>query len=130
MKSPGPNGPGLFIAWRSLMMRHVLRESGDELLSNSFCATLYIMYYVYVLQRRDDGMLYIGYTQDLRKRVKEHKGGNGSRTTNRGTWMLIYYEAYRNKMDALGREKFLKGGSGRKYLHKQLRYYWGKLSDA
>jgi len=36
---------------------------------------------------------------------------------------LIYFEAYFNKKDALSREKFLKGGSGHKYLKKQLKHY-------
>jgi len=38
-------------------------------------------------------------------------------------WKLIYFEAYLNKKDALGREKFLKEGSGRKYMKKQLKHY-------
>jgi predicted GIY-YIG superfamily endonuclease len=38
-------------------------------------------------------------------------------------WHLVYYESYLNKADALGREKFLKGGSGRTYLKKQLKHY-------
>ena len=36
---------------------------------------------------------------------------------------LIYFEGYLVKEDALGREKFLKSGSGYKYLHKQLKHY-------
>ncbi|HJN84915.1 MAG TPA: hypothetical protein QF873_01175 [Patescibacteria group bacterium] len=35
----------------------------------------------------------------------------------------MYYEAYRNKMDALGREKFLKSGAGRRFVKKQVRHY-------
>ena len=34
----------------------------------------------------------------------------------RGPWQLIYYEAYLNRADALGREKYLKSGDGRKFL--------------
>jgi len=80
-------------------------------------------YYVYVLQNQTSGSLYIGFTSDLRKRVAGHSSGD-TKTTKRGNYRLIYYEAYRNKMDALGREKFLKGGSGRKYLNKQLKHYF------
>jgi predicted GIY-YIG superfamily endonuclease len=46
------------------------------------------------------------------------------KTTRHGHYQLIYYESYRNKADALGRERFLKGGSGRKYLRKQLKWFW------
>jgi predicted GIY-YIG superfamily endonuclease len=41
----------------------------------------------------------------------------------RGPWKLIYYEAYLEREDALGRERYLKSGSGRKFLKKQLRHY-------
>ncbi len=37
---------------------------------------------------------------------------------------LAYYEAYRCQADAEGRERFLKSGSGRKFLKKQLRHYF------
>ena len=46
-----------------------------------------------------------------------------SRQAMKKNWKLIYYEAYIEKRDAIGREKFLKSGSGRKYLNKQLRNY-------
>jgi hypothetical protein len=36
---------------------------------------------------------------------------------------LIYYEAYTEREDAEGREKFLKSGAGRRFLRAQLRYY-------
>ncbi len=82
------------------------------------------MYYVYLLECADDQSWYIGYTQDLKKRLQDHQNGHGCRTTSiKNNWHLIYYESYLDKFDALGREKFLKGGSGRKYLRKQLVNY-------
>ena len=85
------------------------------------------MYYVHLLQCANDKSWYIGYTSDLRKRITEHHGGYGCRTTSiKKDWKLIYYEAYLNKMDAVGRERFLKGGSGRVYLKKQLRNFLAK----
>jgi predicted GIY-YIG superfamily endonuclease len=82
------------------------------------------MYFVYVLQNINDGSFYIGYTENLSRRMNEHFEGKGGRTTRiKKGWKLIYFEGYRNKSDALGREKFLKGGSGRKYLKKQLKNY-------
>ena len=76
------------------------------------------MFYVYLLENVDGGW-YIGYTGDLRRRIAEHRSGQNP-TTSRGTYRLIYYEAYLEKMDAIGRERFLKSGSGRKFLRKQL----------
>lgn len=87
------------------------------------------MHYVYLLECREDKSWYIGQTDDLRDRVKRHNDGSGARTTSRkGNWKLIYYEAYLIRADALGREKFLKSGSGRTYLKKQLKNYL-KLSE-
>jgi len=40
---------------------------------------------------------------------------------------LIYYEAYLERDDALGRERYLKSGSGRKFLKTQLRRYLNKI---
>jgi len=85
-----------------------------------------MFYYVYVLECQDDKSWYIGYTADLRKRINDHQSGNGCRTTSlKKNWKLIYYEAYIAKNDAIGREKFLKSGSGRKYLNKQMANYLG-----
>lgn len=44
-------------------------------------------------------------------------------STSKAKYKLIYYEAYCDKRDATGREKFLKSGSGRKYIDKQLYNY-------
>jgi len=82
------------------------------------------MYYVYVIENQTDKSLYIGYSSDLRQRITDYLSGRGGKTTkNKTGWKLIYYEAYLNKLDAIGREKFLKGGSGRKYINKQLSNY-------
>lgn len=83
-----------------------------------------MFYFVYVLENYYDRSWYIGFTTDLRKRVHDHNTGKGSRTTRiKQNWRLVYFESYRNKKDAIGREKFLKSGSGRKYLKKQLANY-------
>ncbi len=82
------------------------------------------MYYVYVLQSRDDKSFYIGYSSNLKRRILEHQSGRGGRTTSlKSNLLLIYFEAYLDKRDAIGREKFLKSGSGRKYLNKQLIHF-------
>jgi putative endonuclease len=84
-------------------------------------------YYIYLLENRKDGSWYIGYTSNLNKRIREHNHNQGGKTTkNRGSWKLIYSEIYINKLDAVGRELFLKSGSGRKYLKKQLKHYLTK----
>ena len=84
------------------------------------------MFYVYLLQSQLDEGLYIGYTGNLRCRLFEHNAGQSKSTSFRCPLRLIYYEAYVLEEDALGRERFLKSGSGRRYLDKQLHHYFLK----
>jgi putative endonuclease len=81
------------------------------------------MFYVYLLHSTKDNGFYIGFSTDLKRRLSEHKRGASFATKSRGPWKLIYYEAYLNQEDALGREKYLKSGSGRRFLRAQLRHY-------
>ena len=84
------------------------------------------MHYVYVLRSALDHGLYIGYSANLRKRFAQHIQGSAFATSYRGPWKLIYYEAYLEQADALGRERYLKSGAGRKFLKSQLRNSLGK----
>ena len=70
------------------------------------------MFYVYVLHSLQDHGLYIGFTTNLKKRIAEHEHGASFATKYRGPWKLIYYEAYIDRHDAEGRERYLKSGSG------------------
>lgn len=86
------------------------------------------MYYVYVLQNANDQSWYIGYSANLKQRIERHNKGDGARTTSRKKdWKLIYYEAYLDEQDAKGRERFLKSGSGRRFLKKQLVHFLARL---
>lgn len=84
------------------------------------------MYYVYVLHSQKDGQLYTGYTSDLKRRLMEHSAGKTASLVYRLPVKLIYYEAYVDVADAKGRELFLKSGSGKTYLKKQLKNYFLK----
>ena len=81
------------------------------------------MHYVYVLRSTTDNGLYIGYSANLRKRFAQHTQGGAFATSYRGPWTLIYYEAYIEQADALGRERYLKSGAGRRFLKSQLAHY-------
>ena len=63
------------------------------------------MHFVYVLRALKDSGFYIGYSANLRKRFSEHVSGGSFGTSRRGPWQLIYYEAYLNQADVLGRER-------------------------
>lgn len=81
------------------------------------------MYYVYILQSLKDKSFYMGYSSDLKKRIKEHFSGQVTSTKKKIPFRLIYYEAYLEKKDALGREKFLKSGAGWRFIKKQIKYF-------
>ena len=81
------------------------------------------MFYVYLLHSTKDNGFYIGFSTDLKRRFSEHTRGALFATKSRGPWKLIYYEAYTEREDAEGREKFLKSGAGRRFLRAQLRHY-------
>ena len=80
-------------------------------------------FYTYVLQNTKDKQFYTGYTEDLRKRLKEHQEGKSLYTKNKGPFILIYYEACSNKSDAISREKYLKSGMGKRYLKNRLKRF-------
>jgi putative endonuclease len=78
------------------------------------------MFYVYILQSIKDKKLYIGYSANLKERIKEHIRGVVMSTKNRRPMDLIYYEAYRSEKDARVREIFLKTGKGREFIKKNI----------
>lgn len=74
------------------------------------------MYYTYVLRSEKDSKLYIGFTDDLKRRILEHKNGLVDATKNRRPLKLVYYEACLSKNRAIAREKYFKTGFGRRFL--------------
>jgi len=83
-----------------------------------------MFFYVYVLQSKKSKGLYIGYTNDLRKRLKEHNHGLNFSTKPYMPWQLIHYEAYLNEIDAKRREKYLKTNQGSRLLKRMLKEYF------
>lgn len=66
------------------------------------------MYYVYVLFSVNNKVLYIGYTNNIKRRLVEHNTNKSFSTKNQGRWVLVYCEMYRSKEDAVKREHRLK----------------------
>jgi putative endonuclease len=80
-------------------------------------------YYVYVLQSEKDGELYVGYTDDLKKRLNDHNKGRVPSTKNRTPLKLVYCEACLNQQDATKRENYLKTTWGRRFINSRLEQY-------
>ena len=83
-------------------------------------STSKMFFYAYALVSLKDLRFYIGYTNDLRKRLKEHNLGKSFATKPRRPLKLVYYEACLNKEDAENREDYLKSTIGRRFLSKRL----------
>lgn len=81
------------------------------------------MYYVYLIEsKKNQSEIYVGSTNDLRRRLREHNMGDSWYTRRHAPWELIYYEAYKSESDAREREKRLKShGKGIAELKKRIR---------
>ncbi len=82
-----------------------------------------MIFYTYILKSRKNDNMYTGYTNDLRKRFKQHNDNLNGYTKGRGPFQLIYYEACMNEDDARAREKYLKSGKGKRYIKLRLKRF-------
>ena len=67
-------------------------------------------FYVYLIGSRDKKktISYVGYTNNLKKRIILHNNSKGAKFTKGRKWKLIYYKKYKNKIDAMKNEYRLK----------------------
>lgn len=80
------------------------------------------MYFVYALYNKSVDKIYIGFTSNLERRLKEHnlKSGNHFTAYFDGEWILIYKEELSSKAKSLVREKQLKSFKGREFIRKHI----------
>ncbi|MDR1207231.1 MAG: GIY-YIG nuclease family protein [Rickettsiales bacterium] len=77
------------------------------------------MFYVYILQSiNNPEHFYVGYTIDLKKRIKDHNSGFSIHTNKFKPWNLYYYSAFNTQEKAEKFEAFLKSGNGRIFQKK------------
>ena len=66
-------------------------------------------YYVYMLKSKGSKPItYVGYTNNLNKRIKLHNHGKGAKFTRGRSWRLIYKEHFKSKKEAISREYYIK----------------------
>ena len=66
-------------------------------------------YYVYMLKSLEEKTVtYVGYTSDIKKRIKLHNLGKGAKFTRGRKWKLIYKEKISSKKEAISREYYIK----------------------
>lgn len=78
------------------------------------------MYYVYALRSETDGNLYIGQTDDYKKRLKLHNSGQVRSTKNRKPFVLIGYKTFKTRNEARWFEYNLKkhGDKKKKFIRE------------
>jgi len=79
--------------------------------------------YVYVLKSKKDNKFYVGFTKNLKLRFEQHTKRLVASTKDRGSLVLIYYEACLDQRDATHREKYLKTFYGKMFLKNRLKSY-------
>jgi putative endonuclease len=66
-------------------------------------------FFVYMLKSKGiKPVTYVGYTNNLIKRIKLHNSGNGAKFTRGRKWVLIYKEKFKSKNEAISREYYIK----------------------
>ena len=79
------------------------------------------MSYVYLIQSAETpGQRYVGFTTDLKARLKAHNAGGSIHTAKYKPWTLIGYHAFAQERKARAFEFYLKSGSGRAFANKRL----------
>ena len=86
------------------------------------------MFYIYCLESKKCDELYFGYTNNLKRRFKEHNQGLNFSTKNNIPWEIIYYEACIKQSDAKRREIYLKTTQGGRMLKIRLKDYLKNMS--
>ncbi len=76
------------------------------------------MFYVYILKSKKDNSQYIGLSQNIEERLKEHNAGRVKSTKPGRPWSLLYKEPCATRLDARKREKYLKSAAGRRFRRK------------
>ena len=67
-------------------------------------------YFVYVIENKkySKSTTYVGYTNNLKKRLYLHNKGKGAKFTRGRHWKIIYSEKYATKKEAISREYYIK----------------------
>jgi putative endonuclease len=76
------------------------------------------MFFVYALKSLTRNYIYVGLTDDIKRRVSQHNAGKERTTRPYGPFKLIYSESFLTRPEARKKEKYLKSGVGKEFLKK------------
>jgi len=75
-------------------------------------------YFLYILQSQKTQKYYIGQTNNLERRLKQHNNGQSKSTKNGKPWELIYTEEFEKRSEAMSREAKIKSLKSRIYIER------------
>jgi putative endonuclease len=78
------------------------------------------MFFVYVIKSKVDNRFYVGLTENVERRLKEHNGGKTRSTKPYVPWELCFFETFNTRSEARSREVYFKSGVGKEYIKR----YW------
>lgn len=101
--------------YSQVMARH---EAISIISSKHNCIVMNKQFFIYIMTNPHNRVLYAGVTNDLKRRVYEHKNKLVAGFTQKyNVVKLVYYEIFQSPNDAIAREKQIKGGSRQKKLN-------------
>lgn len=77
------------------------------------------MYHVYFLKSEKDGKLYIGRTNNVERRLREHNSGQVTATKSRRPFILLGYETFKTELESVASEREWKKGYKREELRRR-----------
>ena len=84
-------------------------------------------FYVYMLKSKTlKPFTYVGYTNNLKNRIKLHNNGKGAKFTRGRKWILIYKEKYKSKKEAISREYYIKNNRS---LRNKIKYEYSNFTS-
>ncbi|MCC6372622.1 MAG: GIY-YIG nuclease family protein [Bacteroidia bacterium] len=83
------------------------------------------MFFVYIIVSEINGLrFYVGMTANIDTRLKEHNSGKTKSTKGYIPWSLFFYETFKTRQEARGREIYYKSGTGKEKIKRK----WQKRS--
>ncbi|GAB4248257.1 MAG: GIY-YIG nuclease family protein [Ekhidna sp.] len=82
-------------------------------------------YWVYILKSEKDSSFYIGYTNNLSRRLNQHNAGKSRYTSKKLPWKIVYSEIFDSKTEAIRRELFLKKQRNKDFYESLIKNWSG-----
>lgn len=81
------------------------------------------MFSTYILQSEQNGRYYIGQTDNIVKRLRQHNSGDSFSTRPYMPWTLVYEKRFTERIEAVQFERFIKKQKSRKFIEKLIAQY-------